>query len=74
MCGELLGTNGALAGVALETILDQKLLSPNDFRLSTSSGQTQSKKAIEAGIEVRRGNFHDPESFVHSFEGADAVF
>lgn len=52
----------------------QKLLRPDEFRLSSSNGQTKSKKAIEAGVEVRRGDFKDPATFAHAFEGAEALF
>ncbi|POR34388.1 Quinone oxidoreductase 2 [Tolypocladium paradoxum] len=70
----LTGTSGGLASVALETILEQKLLQPNEFRLSSRNGQTKSRRAIEAGVEVRRGDFKDPATLVHAFEGAEALF
>ncbi|KAH8697442.1 hypothetical protein BGW36DRAFT_407461 [Talaromyces proteolyticus] len=70
----LTGTSGGLASVALETILEQKLLQPTEFRLSSWNGQTKSKKAIDAGIEVRRGDFKYPDTLVHAFEGAEALF
>jgi uncharacterized protein YbjT (DUF2867 family) len=72
--GQHTGTSGGLASVVLEIILDKKLLAPNEFRLSSYSGQTKSTKAIAAGIEVRRGDMREPATLVHAFEGAEAVF
>ena len=68
------GTSGGLAGVALEVILQKKLLSPKEFRLSSASGQTNSEAAIAAGVEVRRGNMREPDTLFNAFEGAEAVF
>lgn len=68
------GTSGGLAGVALKVILQKKLLSPEEFRLSSASGQTNSEAAIAAGVEVRRGNMREPDTLLSAFDGADAVF
>lgn len=72
--GKNTGTSGGLGSVVLDTILDQKLFSPEEIRLSTFSGETKSAKAIANGIEVRRGNMWEPESLVTAFEGAECVF
>lgn len=58
----------------LETILEKKLLRPTEFAISSWSGQTKSKKAIEAGIEVRSGDFTKPDTLAHTFDGAEALF
>ncbi|KAH6609945.1 quinone oxidoreductase 2 [Trichoderma cornu-damae] len=70
----LTGTSGGIGGAALETILDHKLLHPNEFSISSWNGQTKSQKATEAGVQVRRGDFTKPETLVHTFDGAEALF
>jgi len=70
----LTGTSGGLASVALETILQQNLIPPNEFRLSSRSGKTDSERATRAGVEVRRGDLKDPASLITAFDGAEAVF
>ncbi|KAM0249165.1 hypothetical protein ACHAQJ_009172 [Trichoderma viride] len=70
----LTGTSGGIGGAALETILENKLLQPNEFCISSWNGQTKSRKAIEAGIEVRRGDFTNPETLAHTFDEAEALF
>lgn len=42
--------------------------------MSSSNGQTKSKPAIAAGVEVRRGDMREPETFVNAFEGAEAIY
>jgi NAD(P)H dehydrogenase (quinone) len=56
----------------LKTILDQNLLSPEDFRISSSSNRSASTGAV--GIEIRYGDMQKPETLVQSFAGADALF
>ncbi|KAK9366208.1 hypothetical protein V1509DRAFT_611780 [Lipomyces kononenkoae] len=70
----LTGTSGGLGSVVLDTVLDKELLAPNEIRLSTFSGQTKSARAVATGIEVRRGDLREPETLVHAFGGAEAVF
>ncbi|RFU81046.1 quinone oxidoreductase 2 [Trichoderma arundinaceum] len=70
----LTGTSGGIGGGALEMILEHKLLQPNEFSISSWNGQTKSKKAIAAGVEVRRGDFTNPETLAHTFDGAEALF
>lgn len=68
------GTSGGLGSVVLNTILDQNLLSVNEFRISSSNKRNISTKATNAGLEVCYGNMSEPESLVESFAGAEAVF
>ncbi|EHK26853.1 uncharacterized protein TRIVIDRAFT_62654 [Trichoderma virens Gv29-8] len=70
----LTGTSGGIGGAALDTILEHKLLQPHEFSISSWNGQTRSKKAIEAGIQVRKGDFTKPETLAHTFDGAEALF
>lgn len=59
--------------MVLDTILDKKLLPPSSFRISSSSN-TISARAKEAGIEVRYGDMTKPETLLQSFADAEALF
>ena len=70
----LTGTSGGLASVALDTILEKKLLPTTEIRLATLSGTTTSQKAIEAKLEVRQGDLRDIKTLSQAYEGAEALF
>ncbi|OAP55512.1 hypothetical protein AYL99_10485 [Fonsecaea erecta] len=70
----LTGTSGNLGSRVLHQILEKKLIPDQDLIISSSNPDQVPAIAKEHGIEVRTGNYTDPESLKASFAGGDVLF
>ncbi|KIX94552.1 uncharacterized protein Z520_09598 [Fonsecaea multimorphosa CBS 102226] len=70
----LTGTSGKLGSRVLRKILEKQLIAPEDLIISSSNPDRVPAIAKEYGIEVRQGNYEDPESLKSSFVGGDVLF
>ncbi|GAA1323586.1 NAD(P)H-binding protein [Pseudonocardia xinjiangensis] len=70
----LTGTTGRLGSRTLRSILEKKLISPADLVISSSNPAHVPPIAQQHGVEIRSGNYTDPESLRSAFAGADVLF
>lgn len=70
----LTGTTGNLGSRVLQSLLDLKLIPPSELIISSSNPDKVSPAAREAGVQIRHGDFTNPQTLVESFKGADALF
>ena len=70
----LTGTTGNLGSRVLTSLLQSKLLDPSELIVSSSNADKVPAIAKDHGVNVRHGDFENPESLQAAFEGADALF
>ncbi|KAF2111093.1 hypothetical protein BDV96DRAFT_690516 [Lophiotrema nucula] len=70
----LTGTTGGLGRVALQTILEQKLVPTSELRISASNTASIPSHVRDLGVEVRVGNLYEPSTLRASYAGADVLF
>src|SRR5215213_10020124 len=64
------GANGQLGRAVVERLLERVLAE----RIGVSVRESEKARELEElGVRVRRGDFDDPPSLAHAFEGADRV-
>ena len=68
------GSTGGLGRVALQTILDEKLVPVSELRISTTNPDSVAAGIVSTGIEIRKGDLYTPSTLVEAFSGADVLF
>ncbi len=68
------GSTGGLGRVALQTILDEKLVPVSELRISTTRPESVPADIKSTGIEIRKGDLYTPSTLVEAFSGADVLF
>jgi len=72
----LTGTTGKLGSQVLKTILEKKLISPQNLVISTRDDPSDQKfhDLIAKGIIVRKSNYNDPASMERAYAGCKKLF
>lgn len=70
----LTGTTGNLGSRVLDSLLRLSLIPPSELIISSSNPSKVSSAAKRAGVDIRQGDFTNPDSLASSFKGADALF
>lgn len=70
----LTGTSGRLGGGVLQNILQKGLMPPSELVISAFNVDGVPAAAKDAGIIIQHGDYTKPETLLHAFRGADALF
>jgi len=70
----LTGTSGRLGGGVLQNILQKGLITPSELVISAFNVDGVPAVAKDSGIIIQHGDYTKPETLLHAFRGADALF